>query len=116
MDAICPDKSERFRTEEVVMPVFAHFDDSCFEHKPVFLMDANGETIELKKRLIKGSVPTRTNVVPYTSPLTDRKRRRVSEVYLFCAYFIARGFVLYSYYCPKETFAVLNLENRWFFF
>ena len=68
----------------------AHFDDSCFEHKPVSLKDATGEAIELKKRLIKGSVPTRTDVVPYTSPLTDRKRRRVSEV----AHFIARGIVL----------------------
>lgn len=71
----------------------AHFDDSCFEHKPVSLTDATGEAIELKKRLIKGSVPTRTAVVPYTSPLTDRKRRRVSEVYLFCAHFVARGIV-----------------------
>ena len=68
----------------------AHFDDICFEHKPVTLKDATGEAIELKKRLIKGSVPTRTDVVPYTSPLTDRKRRRVSEV----AHFIARGIVL----------------------
>ncbi|KAK2548287.1 hypothetical protein P5673_031519 [Acropora cervicornis] len=54
----------------------AHFDDCCFEHKPLSLMDATGEAIELKKRLIKGPVPTRTDVVPYTSPLTDRKRRR----------------------------------------
>ena len=63
----------------------AQFDDSCFEHKPVSpvsLADATGEAIELKKRLIKGSLPTRTAVVPYTSPLTDRKRRRVCEVYL----------------------------------
>ena len=63
----------------------AHFDDSCFEHKPVSpvsLADATGEAIELKKRLIKGSLPTRTAVVPYTSSLTDRKRRRVCEVYL----------------------------------
>ena len=58
----------------------AHFDDSCFEHKPVSLTDATGEAMELKKRLIKGSVPTRT--VSYTSPLTGRKRRRVSVVYL----------------------------------
>ena len=38
----------------------AHFDDSCFEHKPLSLMDANatGEAIELRKRLIKGSVRT----------------------------------------------------------
>ena len=61
----------------------AHFDNSCLEHKPVSLTDATGEAMELKKRLIKGSVPTRTAVVPYMSPLTDRKRRRVSEVYLY---------------------------------
>ena len=60
-----------------------HFDDSSFEHKPGSLMDATREAMELKKCLIKGSVPTRTAVVPYTSPLTDRKRRRVSEVYLY---------------------------------
>ena len=60
----------------------AHFDDSCVEYKPVSLANATGEAIELKKRQIKGSVPTRTAVVPHTSPLTDRKRRRVSEVYL----------------------------------
>ena len=59
----------------------AHFDDSCFEHKPVSLTDVTGEAMELKKRLIKGSIPTRTAVLPYTSPLTDRKRRRISEVY-----------------------------------
>ena len=49
----------------------AHFGDSCFEYKSVSLTDATGEAIELKKCLIKGSVPTRTAVVPYTSPLTD---------------------------------------------
>ena len=65
-----------------------------------------------KKQLIKGSVPTKTDVVPYTCPLTDRKRRRVSEVYLFSSHVIARGFVLYSYYCLKETFAVLNFEKK----
>ena len=69
----------------------AHSDDSCLEHKPVSLTDATGEATELKKWLIKGSVPTRTAVVPYTSPLTDRKRRRVSEAYLFCAHFIVHG-------------------------
>ena len=94
----------------------AHFKDSCFEHKLLSLMDTTGKAIELKKRLIKGSVPTRNDVVPYTSPLTDRKRRRVSEVYLFSSHFIARGFVLYSYYCLKETFAVLNLEKKVIFF
>jgi len=44
MDAICLDKSGRFRAEEVVMLVklcSAHSDDS-FEHKPVSLTDATG--------------------------------------------------------------------------
>ena len=36
----------------------AHFDDSCFEHKPLSLMDATGEAIEKRKRLIEGSVRT----------------------------------------------------------
>ena len=61
----------------------AHSDNSCFEHKPVSLTDATGEAMELKKRLIKGSVPTRTAVVPYMFPITDRKWRRVSEVYFY---------------------------------
>ena len=75
-------------------------------------MDATGRAIELQKRLMKGSVPTRTDVVPYMSLLTDQKRQRVSEVYLFSSHFIARGFVLYSYYHLKEIFAILNLEKR----
>ena len=49
----------------------ARVDDSCFKHKAVSLTDGTGEAMELKKRLIKGSIPTRTAVVPYTSPLTD---------------------------------------------
>ena len=49
MDAICPDKSKRFRAEKSSCLCSAHFDDSCFESKPLSLMDANGEAIELKK-------------------------------------------------------------------
>ena len=85
----------------------AHLDDSCFEHKPMSLTDATGEAIELKKRLIKGSVPTRTAVVPYTSPLTDRKRRRVSEVYLFCAHFVARGIVFVATSLRRREIATM---------
>ena len=59
----------------------AHFDDSCFEHKPVFHGDVTGEAVELRKLLIKGSVPSKNSDVPNTSPITERKRRRVSEVY-----------------------------------
>ena len=67
MDAICPDKSERFVPKKSSCLCSAHFNDSCFEHKPLSLMDATGEPIELKKRLMKGSVPTRTDVVLYIS-------------------------------------------------
>ena len=59
----------------------AHFDDSCFEHKPVFHGDVTGEAVELRKLLIKGSVPSKNSDVLNTSPITERKRRRVSEVY-----------------------------------
>lgn len=57
----------------------AHFDKSCFEHKPVFLTDERDQAMELRKQLVKGSVPTKDTVVPYTSPLSSRKRRRVSN-------------------------------------
>lgn len=43
-------------------------------------MDGTGGDIELKKWLIKGSVPTRATVVPYTSPLTEQKRVSVGKV------------------------------------
>lgn len=64
----------------------AHFAEDCFEHKPVFLTDGSGEAMELKKLLIKGSVPTKDTVVPTTSPLTARKRRRVSIYY--CSFYL----------------------------
>ena len=35
----------------------AHFEESCFKHKPVFLTDGSGKAIQLKKMLIEGSVP-----------------------------------------------------------
>ncbi len=57
----------------------AHFDDSCFEHKPL-LADGSGKATEIKRILKKGSVPSKNADVPSTSPLTERKRRRVSEV------------------------------------
>ena len=38
---------------------FAHFEESSFEHKPVFLMEISGNAILLKKTLIKGSVPSK---------------------------------------------------------
>ena len=57
-----------------------HFDEKCFESKPVpFTSAETGKAIQPKRYLIKGSVPTRYAVVPHSSPITSRKRRRVSK-------------------------------------
>ena len=56
----------------------AHFDDSCFERKPVFHGEGSGEAVEMRKLLIKGSVSSKNSDVPNTLPITKRKRRRVS--------------------------------------
>ena len=55
-----------------------HFEDSCYEHLPLALVGESGNALQLKRNLIKGSVPTRDTVLPSSSPLTSRKRRRVS--------------------------------------
>ena len=57
----------------------AHFADDCFHVKGITVCDESGKKITPKRHLITGSVPTRDMVVPYTSPLTSRKRRRVSK-------------------------------------
>ena len=64
----------------------AHFDDSCFEHKPVVIRtdDGKGEVIEFTKRLIKGSIPCRYTADLQTSPVTERKRQSVSSVCYPC--------------------------------
>ena len=57
-----------------------HFDEKCFESKPVPFMSAEtGKATQPKRYLIKGSVPTRYAVVPHSSFITSRKRRRVSK-------------------------------------
>ena len=56
-----------------------HFEDSCFERRAAVL---SGESeIKFKRFLIKGSVPTRDTVVPYSSPESKRKRRKVSPLF-----------------------------------
>ena len=51
-----------------------HFDEKCFESKPVVFTSADtGKAIHPKRYLTKGSVPTRYTVVPHSSPLTSRK-------------------------------------------
>ena len=56
----------------------AHFDESCFHVKGIPLFDDSGKKTMPKRYLIRGSIPSKDTVVPYTSPLTSRKRRRVS--------------------------------------
>jgi len=48
MNEICPDKWEDFVPKKSSCLCSAHSDDSCFEHKPVSLMDEPGEAIKLK--------------------------------------------------------------------
>lgn len=55
-----------------------HFEERCFEHKPVLVTTDNGQAIQLKRNLIKGSIPTKDTVIPLKSPLTDHKWRNVS--------------------------------------
>lgn len=63
-----------------------HFEDSCFEQRPAVYSEDRVESIRFKRFLIKGSIFTRDTVVPYSSPESSRKRRKVSEsiVVLFC--------------------------------
>ena len=56
----------------------AHFDESCFHVKGISLFDDSGKKTMPKQYLISGSIPSKDTVVPYTSPLTSRKRQQVS--------------------------------------
>ena len=78
----------------------AHFDESCFEHKPVVTRtnDGKGKVIEFIKQLIKGSIPSR-----YTTNLQTLKRINihdkttlVSHFFVFCG-FINEKNILFNY-------------------
>ena len=78
-----------------------HFDEKCFESKPVpFTSAETGKAIQPKRYLIKGSVRTRYAVVPHSSPITSRKRRRVSKNTVRISWF---SFVVswFFFYCMK---------------
>ena len=59
----------------------AHFDESCFINKPTLVTKDGVSAIEMTKEFIRTSIPSKDTVVPYTSPLTDRKRRKVSAIH-----------------------------------
>ena len=62
----------------------------------MFTPAETGKAIQTKSYLIKGSVLTRYAVVPHSSPITSRKRCRVSKntVRISWVFFIISGFVL----------------------
>ena len=55
-----------------------HFEDSCFELRAAVLSPES--EIKFKRFLVKGAIPTRDTVVPYSSPESKRKRRKVSPL------------------------------------
>ena len=60
-----------------------HFEETCFESKPwIITSSETGESLQPKRCLKKGAVPTRDTVVPLSSPLTSRKRRSVSAIFI----------------------------------
>ena len=62
----------------------AHFEEKCFEHRSISLMgEGEQQPLKMKRILTKGSIPTRDTVVPYSSPASARKRRKVSP-FLCC--------------------------------
>jgi len=58
-----------------------HFEDSCFELRAAVLSPES--EIKFKRFLVKGAIPTRDTVVPYSSPESKRKRRRKLEIYFY---------------------------------
>ena len=60
-----------------------HFEETWFESKPwIITSSETGESLQPKRCLKKGAVPTRDTVVPLSSPLTSRKRRSVSAIFI----------------------------------
>lgn len=57
-----------------------HFEESCFEQKTAIFSGESANLPKFKKFLIKGAIPTRDMVVPYSSPESARKRRNVSSL------------------------------------
>lgn len=62
-----------------------HFENSCFEQRSTVLSGNSEQGLQKFKRfMIKGSVPTRDTVIPYSAPESSHKRRKVSP--LLCSF------------------------------
>ena len=92
--------SNVFNAKKLSTLCSAHFDESCFEHKPVVTRtnDGKGKVIKFVKRLIKSSIPSR-----YTANLQTSKRINihdkttlVSHFFVFCG-FINEENILFNY-------------------
>ena len=60
-----------------------HFEETCFESKPwIITSSETGESLQPKRCLKRGAVPTMDTVAPLSSPLTSRKRRSVSAIFI----------------------------------
>lgn len=57
-----------------------HFEESCFEQRAAIFSGESANLPKFKRFLIKGAIPTRDTVVPYSSPESARKRRKVSSL------------------------------------
>ena len=61
----------------------AHFDESCFDIVGVPVYDSGKLVKPPKRQMINGSIPHKDSNVPRTSPLSSRKRRKVSSKFSF---------------------------------
>jgi len=57
-----------------------HFEESCFEQRAAIFSGESANLPKFKRFLIKGAIPTRDTVVPYSSPESACKRRKVSSL------------------------------------
>ena len=63
----------------------AGFEDACYEHIPPVKSGKINQRIQVKRMLIKGSVPTLYTIVPHSFRMTFRKLRVVRFLLLFIA-------------------------------
>ena len=74
---------ERFRSIKKQSALCsAHFDETCFDRVGISVYDDSGKLVKPPKRhLVEGSIPSKDSVAPSTSPLSWRKRGKVSSLY-----------------------------------
>ena len=80
-----------FKPSNLTVLFSVHFEDSCFEHRPITVLQENGEFIHCKKGLMSGSIPIRDMVIPpYSSPPTSPKYQEVSRLCVLHVHLLKR--------------------------